>query len=204
MPALGKNINHYSPIQSCSIIGQMGLFYTGKGDQGTSEVWDGKKLDKTSAELMALGDLDELNSLLGLARNKTRDLPGKKMLFSVQEELFTIQANIYLLAIGKIEKAPELGEEKIRMMERLIDALEEFVGPERGFIISGEDIEEAWLDLARAVARRAERSVLLLNKKIRIPPNVLAYLNRLSSLLFAMGRASAKKRGKKEWSPKYK
>ncbi|TSC59900.1 MAG: cobalamin adenosyltransferase [Parcubacteria group bacterium LiPW_15] len=182
----------------------MGLFYTGKGDKGVSEVWDGKKLDKTSVELVALGDLDELNSLLGLVRSRTPDKNNKKVLLSVQDELFTIQANIYLLAIGRLEKAPELGEEKVRMVERIIDALEEFVGPERGFVISGEDPEEAWLDFARAVARRAERSAIELNKKMALPENVLAYLNRLSSLLFAMGRASAKKRGKKEKGPSYK
>lgn len=183
---------------------RMGFYYTGKGDKGVSEVWDGKKLDKTSPELVALGDLDELNSLLGLVRSRTPDKNNKKVLLSVQEELFTIQANVYLLAIGKLERAPELGEEKIRMVERLIDTMEEFVGPERGFIISGEDPEEAWLDFARAVARRAERSVVVLDKKMRLPQNVLAYLNRLSSLLFAMGRASAKKRGRKEHKPKYK
>lgn len=186
------------------IILAMGLFYTGKGDQGTSEVWDGKKLDKTSAELTALGDLDELNSLLGLLRSRTPDKNNKKILLSVQEELFTIQANIYLLAIGKLERAPELGEEKVRMVERIIDTMEEFVGPERGFIIAGEDPEESWLDFARAVSRRAERSAIILNKKASLPKNVLAYLNRLSSLLFAMARASAKKRGKKERGPKYK
>lgn len=182
----------------------MGIFYTGKGDKGISEVWDGKKLDKTSEELVALGDLDELNSLLGLVRSRTPDKKNKKMLLSVQDDLFTVQANLYLVSIGKMEKAPDLGIEKIRMMERLIDALEEYVGPERGFIISGEDPEEAWLDLARSVARRAERSALVLHKKKALPENVLAYLNRLSSLLFAMGRASAKKRGAKEQGPTYK
>lgn len=182
----------------------MGVFYTGKGDGGLSEVWDGKKLDKASPELAALGDLDELNSIIGLVRSRTPDKNHKKILRSVQEELFTIQANIYLLSIGKTKSAPPLGEEKIRMMERLIDAMEEFVGPERGFIIYGEDPEEAWMDFARAAARRAERSAVILNKKMRLPENTLSYLNRLSSLLFAMARAAAKKRGKREQGPKYK
>ncbi|MFA5319520.1 MAG: cob(I)yrinic acid a,c-diamide adenosyltransferase [Candidatus Paceibacterota bacterium] len=182
----------------------MGLFYTGKGDGGASEVWDGKKLDKTSPGLVALGDLDELGSFLGLLRSRTPDKNNKKIIISIQEDLFIIQANLYFALIGKEEKAPVLGEEKIRMIERIIDTFEAFVGPERGFIITGENQEEAWLDLTRAVARRAERSAILLHREKPLPRNILAYLNRLSSLLFAMARGAAKKQGRKERKPKYK
>jgi cob(I)alamin adenosyltransferase len=182
----------------------MGLFYTGAGDKGKSPVWDKKKLDKTSPALAALGDLDELNSLLGLIRSQKIPTDYKNILSGLQENLFTVQAAVYLYIIGRKEKAPSFGADKTKKLETLIETLEKYVNPERGFVVSGDEPVSAWLDFARAVSRRAERSVWILNKKTKLPPAILSYMNRLSSLLFALARASAKKSKKKERHPKYK
>lgn len=198
MPSLSENSKFF-----CYNRG-MGLFYTGAGDKGKSEVWDKKKLDKSSPELGALGDLDELTSLLGLIRSQK--LPGayKEILLGLEEDLFIVQANLYLYLIRRKEKVPEFGEEKVKKLERFADELEKYVNPERGFVVPGEDLSGAWLDYARTVSRRAERSVWICNKKLKLPPSILAYLNRLSSVLFALARVSAKKSKKKERHPKYR
>lgn len=180
----------------------MGLFYTGKGDKGKSVVGK-KKIDKTCLEIEGLGDLDELNSLLGLVKSKTTSREMRSILHEVQENLFIVQANLAHFMFSKF-LAPTLKKEKIAQIEKLIDEFEKKVKPEKGFIVSGSNEASAWLDYARAVARRAERSTLAFSKKRGLAPEILAYVNRLSSLLFAMGRMEAKKMKQKEGHPRYR
>ena len=100
MPPRYKNSNRVPPAFFC-YNGLVGIFYTGKGDGGMSEVWNGKKLDKTSPGLVALGDLDETNSIIGVLRSRTGNKNNKKILISVQEDLFIVQANIYFSLKGQ-------------------------------------------------------------------------------------------------------
>lgn len=180
----------------------MGLFYTGKGDGGQSNI-GGKKIDKTCVEMRSLGELDELNSLLGLARTQKISAKTKAILKDIQQDLFIVQANIGALLFGNEWPAPPLLPEKIKKLEQWIDDFEKKVKPARGFIIAGENQASAWLDLARTVSRRAEREVLVVAKEQAIDANVLAYMNRLSSLMFALARLEAKKRKTKEEHPRY-
>ena len=131
----------------------MGLFYTGKGDKGTSLIC-GKKIDKTCAEMEALGDLDELNSLLGLIRSYQIQRQFQNELKGVQENLFTIQAHIAVIMLGKKFKAPVFSHNKITELETVIDTLEKEIQPAKKFVISGESQSAAWFDYARAVCRR--------------------------------------------------
>ena len=181
----------------------MGFFYTGRGDKGISSLGTGKKIDKAAPEIVAIGDLDETTSLIGLVRSKTKNIGVKKILRTIQEDLFTIQANVAKEMFGGDYTVPKLTKEKVEWLESEIDALEKKVAPRRGFVIPGESIEEAWLDYARAVSRRAERSVLFMHKTKPLDATILAYLNRLSSLLFALARASIKTSGIKEDNPEY-
>ncbi len=96
---------------------------------------------------------------------------------------------------------PVLKKEKILKMEKLIDQFEKLVKPKRGFIIYGANQSSAWLDYARAVTRRTELDVL--NLKNKLAPEIFSYLNRLSSLFYAMARLVVKKSGKKEKNPTY-
>lgn len=197
----------------------MGLFYTGKGDKGKSIVGK-KKIDKTSIEIEALGDLDELNSLLGIVRHRMLDKRFKEIILDVQENLFIIQANVAgsMLArrsfsgggVSKF-KPPEFKDLKIKELEKIIDNLERKIKPAKKFIIPGAMEKSAWLDYARAVSRRAERSVLRFSKNYKLrttdyklDPNILAYLNRLSSLFFALARMIVKESDKSEKYPKYR
>ena len=185
----------------------MGLFYTGKGDGGQSSV--GKiKIDKTCIEIEALGDLDELNSLIGVVKSQSPEhLRG--IFNAVQENLFIVQANVANFMFqddnGKPKYKPkEFKREKITEIEKLIDDMEKIIEPEKGFIIPGTNVISAWVDLLRAVSRRAERSVLRHNKDHELPADILAYMNRLSSLFFAIARMESKSGGQKEKHPTYK
>lgn len=179
----------------------MALFYTGKGDKGKSHIGK-KKFPKDSPIMETLGDLDELNSLLGLVRSvlKKRDL-NKKLLL-VQQNLFIIQARVAWLMFKKFE-SPQITAEKIRNMEEEIEGIEKKIRFSRGFIIPGENVNAAWLDLARSVSRRTERSAVKLHKKHPLPQEVLTYLNRLSSYLYAQARLEIAKAKIREQRPTY-
>ena len=181
------------------------LFYTGKGDKGQSDV-AGKKIDKTAPEIEAVGALDEINSLIGLVGTQNISERFQKILQEVQQHLFAVQAQIGSAMINA--QPPPFTQEKIAYLESLIDEFEDAVQPERGFVVAGATKTAAWLDYARTVARRAEVAVLKLNQKMRqeqkeFAPTALAYLNRLSSLLYAMARFSAKEENKREQHPNY-
>lgn len=179
----------------------MGLFYTGKGDKGKSIVGK-KKIDKTSIELEALGDLDELNSLLGTIKHRVSN-SFKRIIENVQENLFIIQANVASFMFPKF-KSPEFKQTKIKELEKLIDNFERKIKPAKKFIIPGSTEKSALLDYVRAVSRRAERNVLRYSKKHYLNPDILTYFNRLSSLFFAMARMSNKLSDRKERYPQYR
>lgn len=178
----------------------MALFYTGKGDKGLSLIGK-KKYPKDSPIIEVLGDLDELNSLLGVIR-ATAKRSLKQKLFLVQENLFIIQARVAWLMFKKFE-SPQITKNKIQNMEQEIEAIEKKIKPDRGFIISGENEQASWLDYARAVERRVERSAIRLNKKHKLPQELLTYLNRLSSYLYALARLEIVQSKTKERNPRY-
>jgi len=170
------------------------MLYTGKGDDGTTYFFGSKeRFGKDTPLVEALGTLDELNSLLGFVRAKIKQ--NKKVIEDVQQDLFIIQAEL-ARADKKIE------ESKVRDMEKLIGEIENKLPPIKTFFVPGANEESALLDFARTVSRRAERRVVALEKK---PSQfTLAYLNRLSSLLYALARLQGQKGGKVEKKPTYR
>lgn len=181
------------------------MFYTGKGDKGVCELGKGKRIPKTDAAIAAVGALDELNSLLGLVRNQKVSARAKKELLDAQEKLFIIQAQIAVIMMGKEYNAPLLPENAVHNLEIIVDALEKEVKPGKHFIIPGACEGAAWLDYARALARRSELELLMFNSKSKkkLSPLALSYSNRLSSLLYALARAETKRFKKKETRPSY-
>ncbi len=190
-------------------------FYTGKGDKGRSYV--GKKsVSKTCLEIEALGQLDELNSLLGVLKSQKVTEKLKKILHQVQENLFIIQSHVANIMLDEKPrrqgvgvpteasgfKVPEFKSFKVKEVEKAIDDIEKKLPPLKKFVISGANQTSAWLDLMRAKSRNVERSVLKIKKIDRLSLDVKAYLNRLSSLFFALARQEA--RNKKESNPSYK
>ncbi len=181
----------------------MTLFYTRKGDKGFSVV--GKnKVSKTCVEIEALGELDELNSMIGLLKSQKISPTLKSTLHEIQECLFITQANVAEIMLKSGFKVPTFPESKIKEAEKIIDNIEHKLKPAKGFVISGSSQTSAWLDFMRARSRAVERSVLKIKEIDKLDSNIRKYLNRLSSLFFALARWEAKRSGKKEQNPLYK
>ena len=181
----------------------MPLFYTRKGDNGYSSVGK-KKVKKTCLEVEALGELDELNSLIGVLKAGKISPTLKATLHEIQECLFIIQANVAEIMLDSGFKIPEFKISKIEEAERIIDQIERKVNPAKAFVISGSDQISAQLDYLRAKSRATERSVLKIKKIDKLDQNMRTYLNRLSSLFFALARWESKRAGKKEQNPLYR
>ena len=177
------------------------FFYTGKGDKGKSHIGK-KKIPKDSVIFEALGDLDELNSLVGVVKSGLRNKPLQKKLQNTQESLFIIQARVAWILFPQF-KAKQLSKKKIAELEKEIDAIEKKIQPDRGFVIAGSEQVSAHLDYLRAVSRRVERSLNKLHKKDTLPPEVLTYANRLSSYYYALARDEVYRKKVKEPQPTY-
>ncbi|HBB65239.1 MAG TPA: cob(I)yrinic acid a,c-diamide adenosyltransferase [Candidatus Vogelbacteria bacterium] len=183
------------------------MFYTRKGDNGVCDLGSGKRVPKTDSVIAAVGMLDELNSFLGLVRNQQVSVRTKRELLNAQEKLFIIQAQVAILMMGgKKGISPSLPNNAVGELETVVDSIEKSVKLAKHFIIPGACGASAWLDCARTVARRAELAVIVCNEKSKkkLGPLALVYLNRLSSLLYALARAEVKRAKKKEPRPSYK
>jgi cob(I)alamin adenosyltransferase len=169
--------------------------YTKSGDAGETSLVDGSRVSKADPRVAAYGDVDELNSMLGVARAGLADRELNEELGKIQNELFIVGAD---LASPLEIQVPRVGEDHVTDMERLIDRLLEELEPLREFILPGGTQLAATLHLARAVSRRAERSVVALTRQSAINKHALIYLNRLSDLLFVMARVANIRSGAKE------
>ncbi len=174
--------------------------YTKSGDAGETSLVDGSRVSKADLRVAAYGDVDELNSLLGVARVGLADAQLNDALSRIQNELFIVGAD---LASPLSIQVPRVGEDHVSGLERLIDLLLEELEPLREFILPGGTELGATLHLARTVARRAERSVVALGAKSGINEHALIYLNRLSDLLFVMARIANIRAGVKEESANF-
>lgn len=156
--------------------------YTKKGDRGQTSLFSGRRAAKFDPRVAAVGDLDELSASLGLARLVFPE--GNDLLSGAQKALYTISAIVSAEA-RKIDLA--FNDAETAALEAEIDRATDALPPLRDFIYPGEAEASARLHMARAVARRAERSVAALDEP-PVPESALAYLNRLSDLLFALAR----------------
>jgi cob(I)alamin adenosyltransferase len=168
--------------------------YTRGGDGGETSLGDGSRVSKTDARVAAVGDVDELNSLIGWARVA----PGAPAVLSrVQTELFDLGADLATPATDKKERL-RVSQESIDWLEAECDAANETLEPLKSFVLPGGSELAARLFLARAVCRRAERAALRVDS---VGPLVVAYLNRLSDLLFILARAANAGSAETLWQP---
>src|SRR5215471_19239696 len=174
--------------------------YTKSGDAGETSLVDGSRVSKADLRVAAYGDVDELNSLLGIARIDLADTQLDSALGKIQNELFIVGAD---LASPLSVQVPRVSEDHVAELEQLIDLLLEELEPLREFILPGGAQLGATLHLARTVARRAERSVVALGAQSGINEQALIYLNRLSDLLFVMARVANRRAGVKEASANF-
>ena len=176
------------------------MLYTRKGDNGTTKTFGcDQRISKSSAIAEALGTLDEINSFLGVCKVMGEKLGFSDIVNNAQQNLFTIQAEL----AGADKK---IGVEKVKEIEALVDGIEKELPPIKTFFVSGGTELAACFDFARTLARRAERRVVGVSEegKVKVGEQTLAYLNRLSSLLYALARLTNHKSGIKEASPTYK
>jgi len=183
-------------------------FFTRKGDKGKTGLFGcDQRISKSSAVAEALGSLDEVNSFLGLCKIQSKasnfyintEHPSfEYVVHELQEMLFIVQAEL----AGADKK---VSAEKVAWVEEIVRAIEEELPPITTFFISGGAELAATFDVARTIARRAERRVVEVDEEgeKRLGEHTLAFMNRLSSILYALARLSNHKSGIKEDAPDY-
>jgi cob(I)alamin adenosyltransferase len=158
--------------------------YTRTGDTGTTGLVDGSRVAKSDPRIAAIGDVDEANSVLGVALIDVPTGPVRDELARIQNDLFDLGAD--LATPGGIDGALRIVPTQVERLEQAIDALNADLSPLTSFILPGGDAGAAGLHLARAVVRRAERSVTAMPDASHV---AATYINRLSDYLFVAARA---------------
>jgi cob(I)alamin adenosyltransferase len=173
--------------------------YTRTGDEGDTALFDGTRVSKADARVDAYGEVDELASWLGVVRARTIAPDFVEMLERIQRDLFALGAQLadprHRIA-ARVEKAI-VGGHDVTRLEGWIDALESELPPLRRFILPGGGRLGSIFHYARTVCRRAERRVVALGAG-QVDGVIVTYLNRLSDLLFTMGRAANARDGAAE------
>lgn len=164
----------------------MAKLYTGKGDDGTTGLIGGSRFSKADLRLEAIGSLDELSSFIGNAKCTLKDEFVHAMLETIQRDLYSLMAELANISGAEITKVV-FDEQRVLYLERMLEDLGGKVEMPNGFILPGETQQAAAFGLCRSVTRRAERRVVDLNGQAELGnPQLLRYLNRLSSLFFLL------------------
>jgi len=164
--------------------------YTRTGDQGDTGLFGGGRVPKDHPRVAAYGDVDELNSALGVVRAGGGGF-FDAVLESIQRDLFSIGGQLATPEPARVQKSLQkavLLPERIAELERIMDEAETELPPLRAFVLPGGTPVAAALHLSRTICRRAERSVVHLAHSDPIPELLVVYLNRLSDLLFTLAR----------------
>lgn len=177
--------------------------YTRGGDKGLTSLVGGKRVPKNSARLEAYGSVDELNSWLGLAAaSETFDriengIDIRGLLTSIQHRLFDIGSSLATEPESQWQPEP-LRQECVNQLEVAIDKIDALLPRHNQFIIPGGSVSSGRCQVARTVARRAERAIITLNGTTEIDPLMIPFVNRLSDLLFVIARYAVTLDGKPE------
>ena len=162
--------------------------YTKSGDAGETSLFGGTRVAKDALRIEAYGTVDELNSLIGVCRSMNAVREVDAILDQIQHDLFTLGADLATPRSVRAGKVRRIGAREIRRLEKHIDMVEPLLAPLKHFILPGGSRSAAMLQFARTVCRRAERSVVHLSHAEKIGSQPTIYLNRLSDLLFVIGR----------------
>ncbi|MCS6788897.1 MAG: cob(I)yrinic acid a,c-diamide adenosyltransferase [Aigarchaeota archaeon] len=171
----------------------------GTGDDGSTWLLEGRRVRKYDLRVICCGEVDELNSLLGVCRAFVRESHAEidELLRGVQSVLFTVGAEL------AAEDPKSLGinvvtEADVKALERALDSYLDMLEPLKHFIYPSGSVAGSLLHLARSVTRRAERHIVMLSDRERINPQIIRYLNRLSTLLFHLARFVNVRDGRRE------
>ncbi len=172
---------------------------TGKGDAGFTDLFFGKRISKDSPAMRAIGDLDELNSHLGLVRVKIKGRQNGETVEKIQRAVYTIASELAIAPEKKRKHGHLLGSKDTDWIKGTAYELERRTGPGSRFYMPGGSEVSAVIEIARTVTRRAERSVVkLLRREKEKNPHVLTYLNCLSDVLFLLARMKTRAKSKRK------
>ena len=181
--------------------------YTRTGDRGETSLVGGKRVPKDSRRIDAYGTIDELNSIIGLARvfNEENLEAGEahhfldEVLCKIQDELFDLGSELATPPESFQQGMFRISQTEIKNIEKLIDKCQENLQPLESFILPGGGRVGAYLHQCRTVCRRAEREILRLSRQETISEWPLKYVNRLSDLFFVLSRWISKETGEREY-----
>lgn len=170
--------------------------YTRTGDDGKTGLVDGSRVEKDSLRVETYGELDEVNSYIGLIRTVAEQQSLTllvKNLEIIQNELFDIGSALATPAGFNKYPVFQVSDEHISRLEGWIDQAVDGIPELKSFVLPGGTILNSYLHIARTVARRCERKIVTLSKQEKVDPNIVKYLNRLSDLLFALARSESQR-----------
>lgn len=170
-------------------------WYTARGDDGTTGLLGEGRVPKHHPQPEAFGTVDEASSIIGFARACVADGEVKAILLQVQRHCYGLMAELAATPDSQAQFR-QIGAEQVEWLSKLTDQFGEQVTLPREFVLAGDTLADAALDTARTAVRRAERRVSeLVSEGLVENPALLSYLNRLSSLLFVLGRYAAAQSG---------
>ncbi|MSP86472.1 MAG: cob(I)yrinic acid a,c-diamide adenosyltransferase [Methylotenera sp.] len=171
---------------------RLSKIYTRTGDDGTTGLGDGSRINKDSLRIEAMGDIDELNSIIGIVLTESLPQTLRSSLTQIQHDLFNAGGEVCIPGYVILQQS------RIADLEASIDLLNDQLAPLKEFILPGGTKAAAYCHLARTVCRRAERKLVELHRNEKVTDISLQYLNRLSDLLFVMCRTINQEAGMRD------
>jgi len=175
--------------------------YTKTGDEGNTGLQGDFKISKSHPRIIAYGTVDEANAAIGVVLTNTLDEDVSQLLNQIQNDLFLLGSDLSNQNLNDLKNRVTL--EMIEKLEESIDIFESELPPITNFILPGGNIAASQIHQVRTIVRRAETLVVKLSDKDEINSNCIKYLNRLSDLMFVMGRLINKRNGVEDiiWKP---
>lgn len=161
---------------------------TKRGDKGETSLWSGERVKKDDLRVEAYGTLDELDSHIGEAKHYVKDTKCRQILEDIQDTLMNVMGE--LASLQKPFISP-ISSDETEKLTNIVLTFENDVQL-KGFVVPGNTIQSAKLDVCRTIARRAERRIVSLNNVAEVSANIISYVNRLSDLFFIMARYEEK------------
>ena len=171
---------------------RLSKIYTRTGDKGSTGMADGSRVEKDSLRVAVMGDVDELNSVLGMVLSKCQPGLVAETLLTIQHDLFNLGAQL------SMPECQLVTAERVQWLEQTLDRMNENLPPLKEFILPGGGEAATSCHLARTVCRRAERAIFSLAKEFEFSEHIKSYINRLSDLLFVACRVLSREAGEAE------
>ena len=169
---------------------KLNKIYTRTGDDGQTVLVNGQRVAKHAKRPIAFGEIDELNSVIGITRNFVKDTEMDMMLARIQNDLFDLGADLATPEMEQDTPSLRITENQVKRIEKEIDVLNSNLSDLSSFILPGGSSLSSWLHFARTVARRAEREIASLAAEEPINKFAMHFINRLSDHLFVLARVA--------------